>query len=691
MRTLKYLLSFVLVLVLINCTKDENDLDYLNNVVAPTNVSALFQVTQDNTGLVTITPNSEGAVSYNIKFGDETSEPVNVPQGQSIEHVYAEGTYNVGVEAIGITGLKSEASENLVVSFKAPENLVVTIENDQAISKQVNVSVTADYAINYDVYFGEPGNDTPLTANIGDAISYIYQEAGTYTIRIVVKGAAIETTEYTVDFDVTAILQPIASAPTPPARSGVNVISLYTSVYDNVPGTDFFPDWGQGGCCGSGWTTYDLNGDQMLQYINLSYQGNQFEAPIDVSGMEYFHMDVWTAGDVSRIETSLISLTNGEKPVWSDLTPNAWTSIDIPISAWTDQGLTVGDIHQLKYVGDPWAAGTVFIDNIYFWKNPAPASGVEGVWVMAPEAGSLGVGPAPGDTSWWNCDGGCVTTRACYYDDAYVFAPDGSFYNILGNETWIEGWQGGSDACGTPVAPHDGSANASYIYDDTIGTITINGTGAYIGLPKAVNAGELPNVAVPSSITYNVTLTDNNNTMNVVIESGSGVFWQYKLVRYDSPLVGTWTLAPEAGALGVGPAPGDTSWWNCDAGCVTARACYYDDAYVFGSDGSFTNLLGTQTWIEGWQGGSDSCGTPVAPHDGSAMASFVYDESTGKVTINGAGAYIGLPKAVNAGELPNVPVPNAITYDVTFIDANTINVFIEAGGGVFWQYKLVRL
>ena len=72
------------------------------------------------------------------------------------------------------------------------------------------------------------------------------------------------------------------------------------------------------------------------------------------------------------------------------------------------------------------------------------------------------------------------------------------------------------------------------------------------------------------------------------------------------------------------------------------------------------------------------------------MASFVYDESAGKITVYGVGAYIGLPKANNAGELPNVPIPNSIIYDVTFTDANTISVIIEAGGGVFWQYKLVR-
>jgi hypothetical protein len=48
----------------------------------------------------------------------------------------------------------------VVVSFKAPENLVVTIENDLKFLK-VNIKATADYALFYDVYFGEAGKPMP--------------------------------------------------------------------------------------------------------------------------------------------------------------------------------------------------------------------------------------------------------------------------------------------------------------------------------------------------------------------------------------------------------------------------------------------------------------------------------------------------------------------------------------------------
>ena len=38
-------------------------------------------------------------------------------------------------------------------------------------------------------------------------------------------------------------------------------------------------------------------------------------------------------------------------------------------------------------------------------------------------------------------------------------------------------------------------------------------------------------VSVPTSITYNIVLEDNNRTMIVSIEAGDGVFWTYKLVK----------------------------------------------------------------------------------------------------------------------------------------------------------------
>jgi hypothetical protein len=536
MKNIKFIFGFVCLLALaISCTVEgiDDDTSFINSAGAPANIVAFYNITQDNSGLVTITPNGEGAVSYEVYYGDGTTIPAIVPQGKNTSHIYKEGTYTVKIVGTSISGAKTEATQTLIVSFKAPEDLVVTITNDLLVSKKVNVTASAKYATMFDVYFGEAGNTTPVSANIDQTASYVYSKAGAYTIKVVAKSAAIKTTEYSTSFTVTAIVQPVTSAPIPPSRQAANVISIYGSAYTNVAGTNYFPDWGQGGQ-GSSWGEFNLNGDKMLNYVKLSYQGIALadNVTIDVSGMEFIHMDVWTA-DLQKIETSLISKSNGERPVVKDLVANEWTSIDIPISAFTSQnGFTVADIFQLKFVGTPWAAGTVFIDNIYFYKAATPSTGLAGTWKMAPEAGSLKVGPSAGSGAWWSIDAAGVTQRACYYDDTFVFSSNGSFSNVLGSETWIEKWQGiAADGCGAPVAPYNGPTGATYLYDAVAKTLTITGTGSYIGIPKANNAGELPNVPVPNSIVYNVTLTDNNNTMNVVIESGSGVFWSYKLVR----------------------------------------------------------------------------------------------------------------------------------------------------------------
>ncbi|MFH6997019.1 hypothetical protein ACHRVZ_03745 [Flavobacterium sp. FlaQc-57] len=366
MKKIHFIISLFVLTILVGCSSDDNGNIDIDGVSAPTNISALVTVTQDNTGNVTFIPKGEGVTQFKINFGDGTTESNYVSPGTTVPHIYKEGVYKAKIKAMAINGKTTEVEQEVVVSFKAPENLKVVITNDLSVSKQVNVKVTADFALFYDVYFGETGKPEPVSANIGASVSYVYKDAGVYSIRVVAKSAAIKTTEHTENFTAKLVLNPSASAPTPPNRSAGNVISIYSSKYTNIAGTDFFPNWGQSGS----FTEFDLNGDKILNYTNLNYQGIALASgvTVDVSGMDYIHLDVWTA-DLAKLETSLISKTNGERPVTKDLIANQWTSIDIPISAFTSQtGFTVADIFQLKLVGNP-AGKNVFIDNIYFYKN----------------------------------------------------------------------------------------------------------------------------------------------------------------------------------------------------------------------------------------------------------------------------------------------------------------------------------
>ena len=324
-------------------------------------------------------------------------------------------------------------------------------------------------------------------------------------------------------------------------------------------------------------------------------------------------------------------------------------------------------------------------------------TGILGTWMLAPEAGSLGVGPAEFDVSWWNGDDGVIAARDCLYDDEFVFSRDGSFANILGDTTWVEGWQGGTDSCAAPVAPHDGSGAATFEYDEEAMTLTLTGQGAYMGIPKPVNGAELGSPAeAPGSVIYNA-YPQEDGSLVLTVEAGAGVWWNYKFIKTaepppPSPFMGTWTMAPEAGSLGVGPAEFDVSWWNGDAGAIEARACYYDDEYIFNPDGSFRVETQGETWVEGWQGAAeDACAAPVSPHDGSIAATWSHDLTEGTLTISGQGSYVGLPKAVNGAEIGSpADAPESITYNAYPQEDGSVLVTVEAGAGVWWNYKIVK-
>lgn len=162
---------------------------------------------------------------------------------------------------------------------------------------------------------------------------------------------------------------------------------------------------------------------------------------------------------------------------------------------------------------------------------------LEGTWRLAPAAGSLAVGPAQGDYSWWSNSAGDVSVRSCLFDDSLTFGPNGALTHYMDGSTWVEGWQGATgDGCSTPVAPHDGTTNApyTYSYNSSTGELTLNGIGAHMGLAKVINGGEINNPAnAASSITYISTFSNNNNTLTLEISIGGG-WWKFVYQRTNA-------------------------------------------------------------------------------------------------------------------------------------------------------------
>ena len=148
-----------------------------------------------------------------------------------------------------------------------------------------------------------------------------------------------------------------------------------------------------------------------------------------------------------------------------------------------------------------------------------------GDWILDPVAGALAVGPNAGSVGdWYASSAGDVDTRACLFDDIHRFNADGSYEQVMQDQTWLEGWQGVAEGCGTPVAPHNGSNAATYTYTDT--SVTVIGDGAFMGLAKVHNTGE--DGVSGGQITYNVVSVDENYmVVNIAYAPGADNTWQF--------------------------------------------------------------------------------------------------------------------------------------------------------------------
>lgn len=193
--------------------------------------------------------------------------------------------------------------------------------------------------------------------------------------------------------------------------------------------------------------------------------------------------------------------------------------------------------------------------------------------------------------------------------------------------------------------------------------------------------------------TYTVSLTVTNaggsSTDSEELMVSSGI---------NEAVLGTWRVANEDGSLAVGPSAGSAEWWSLAGDDLAGRTCLTDDDYIFAADGSFTVDMGDASWVERWQSDevtADACGTPLAPFTSGA---FTFTASDTELTLNGEGAFVGLAKVVNAGELgdpdgnrTSVEIPTSVTYQIAEVTSDRMTLQIEAGSGVHWTFVLTKV
>ena len=165
--------------------------------------------------------------------------------------------------------------------------------------------------------------------------------------------------------------------PIPPQRDPVDVISVFSDVYNNV-GVDYY-----NGFFAPFQTTFggapplDVGGDAVINYTELNFVAIgtfQDVLSIDATNMTHLHMDIKVneavdPGDFIRIQL-VNDLVNNETSGSVTLdantfTANEWVSLDIPLA---DFGLAdQSQIGLLFFISDATIAD-IFVDNIYYYR-----------------------------------------------------------------------------------------------------------------------------------------------------------------------------------------------------------------------------------------------------------------------------------------------------------------------------------
>lgn len=188
-----YLTLLVITIVFSSCEKEgiSDDLGFLSTA-GSSNADKIFDISDDNTGNVKITPFGNGFSKYEVKFGDAGAGSAVVMPGASVTHAYPEGSYTVTVDGYDIAGKVTTTTYPLTLTYRAPENLQVTVGDDATIS------ATANYANGFQVYYGDVANEVPTALAVGQTLpAHIYPAGGPYQLRVVALSGGAATTTFT--------------------------------------------------------------------------------------------------------------------------------------------------------------------------------------------------------------------------------------------------------------------------------------------------------------------------------------------------------------------------------------------------------------------------------------------------------------------------------------------------------------
>ena len=260
--------------------------------------------------------------------------------------------------------------ETALVDEEDPTNVTASVASTNyfggvlTVSANDNSGVVSFVVMNGLVEVGKGGGASG--ANIAINVSGLVPNTE-YTLHVI---AADETGNEAEPVAVQLTTRAAPAAAPKPSFTGKTAVAVYCDELDGAPAIGI-GGWGQSTQVVSGQLA---EGDNVFYCTNMNYLGWELTPAVDATDMEYLHADFYTANLTS---ISLTPISPGHEGTYTaQLTANAWTGVDVPLSAYAGKEIVWSNIFQFKFMDATPVGGELFIDNVYFYK-PTTSTGVE--------------------------------------------------------------------------------------------------------------------------------------------------------------------------------------------------------------------------------------------------------------------------------------------------------------------------
>ena len=555
-------------LVMFSCGKDEEPPVSSDELRA----SFQYQISDTDFAEVTFSNFSQNATSYSWDFGDNNSSTEENP----VHRYDSEGEFRVVLTASNGTDQKSFTE---VISIEDPNSIADGLHGGTSkvwkLSRDVAdeiFPVLVGPTDRSEVWWALGREDQLGTRPCMMEEEYIFNADGSFVYNTNGEIFA-DFGIWNVDVEGMCISDTDASLMTGPNGEDLLAWGGGTFTYEFDPSASTLVLNGKGAHVGLAKVGTDAEYSTPQDFVRYSVVSLETDGPIDRMILEttlpngYWQINLVsydnpndepdlglvtpTAGFNFEVEDRTVNFVNNstsaDSYLWDFGDGNTSTE-ESPSHVYATDGLFVVRLTATNGNGNSESAQSVVVSTTSTFSADVLSTGGK-TWKLSPTPGVLRVGSAKGSGEWFSMSEQNVADRSCAFDDTYAFDNSGGFTYSTNGDLWGEIYMGiDPEICieeselPSPAAAW-GSGNHTFTITEANGNdpafITVTGTGAFIGLPKAFNGGEYASgpPADNASVTYEVMTYATDGSKEVIelsidVSEGQigGAFWTFVLV-----------------------------------------------------------------------------------------------------------------------------------------------------------------